>query len=472
MPAIFWILVVAVLLAPLPLGAIDPWSWGLLGCITAALMLAWAARVSTVRSEAVVPLRAVWPAAALFGIAAVWILVQMGGWSPASWHHPNWGLVSELLGRETSGSISINPFETGSALFRLLTFAGIFWLSVQLCRSRDRARLVIYAIAVAAFIYSSYGLAAHLSGGAKILWIEKEYYRDSLTSTFFYKNAFATFAGLGLICTAALLIKIVEREPSQDVGRRERVRLLVARLLNKGWWPTMAMIVTGSALLLSNSRGGLVATLVGLAVLFALTVRSRRSEGGYAKWMAGAAAVLLAGIIAVGGGRVLDRMGDAASRGDIRSQLFELSLTALENDPWLGTGYGTFADTIQTYRTADIPRPIVRAHNTYLDNAVELGVPAAVALSLAIGWLAVLCVRGFRRRNRDTIFPRIGIAAAALVAVHATMDFTLEVPAVAATFCLLIGCAVSQSWRSKEWQADSDAGPQPSTQAKISTQQV
>jgi O-antigen ligase len=472
MPAIFWTLVVTVLLAPLPLGAIDPWSWGLLGCVTAALMLAWAVRVSTVRFETFVPLRAIWPAAALFGIAAVWIVVQMAGWTPPSWHHPNWGLVAQLLGRETSGSISINPFETGSALFRLLTFAGIFWLSMQLCRSRDRARAVVYSVAVAAFIYSAYGLVAHLSGGTKILWIEKEYYRDSLTSTFFYKNAFATFAGLGLICTTALLINIVEKEPSKDVGRRERTRLFVARLLNQGWSPAMAMVVSGSALLLSNSRGGLVATLVGLGVLFALTFRLRRSKGGYANWMAGAAALLLVGIIGIGGGRVLDRMGDAATRGDVRSQLYELSLAALENDPWRGTGYGTFADTIQSYRTADITRPIVRAHNTYLDNAVELGIPAAVALTLGIGWFAMLCGRGFRRRNRDTIFPRIGLAAASLVAVHATMDFTLEVPAGTATFCLLMGCAVAQSWRGKEWQVDAGSSSQPSSQARISTQQV
>jgi hypothetical protein len=237
MPAVFWTLVVAVLLSPLPLGAIDPWSWGLLGCVTALLMLAWTARVAVVRSDVVVPLRPLWPVVALFAIAAAWIAVQMGGWTPKEWHHPNWDLVTQHLGREVDGSISINPFETGSALFRLLTFAGIFFLAVQLCRTRERARAVLYAVAIAAFVYSVYGLGAHLSGGTKILWIEKEYYRDSLTSTFFYKNAFATFAGLGLICTVGILIKIVERQPSEAVGRRERTRILVGHLLTKGWWP-------------------------------------------------------------------------------------------------------------------------------------------------------------------------------------------------------------------------------------------
>jgi hypothetical protein len=35
-----------------------------------------------------------------------------------------------------------------------------------------------------------------------------------------------------------------------------------------------------------------------------------------------------------------------------------------------------------------------------------------------------------------------------------------------------MGCAVAQSWRGKEWQVDAGSSSQPSSQARISTQQV
>jgi hypothetical protein len=104
---------------------------------------------------------------------------------------------------------------------------------------------------------------------------------------------------------------------------------------------------------------------------------------------------------------------------------------------------------------------------------VELGIPAAAALLLAIAAAAAICVRGVRRRNRDTIFPRVGVAAAALAGTHAAVDFTFEIPAVAAAFCLLMGCAVAQSWRGREWQTDPvDSSARPAARPQIATQQV
>lgn len=465
MPALFWSFVATVLLAPLPLGAIEPWSWGLLGCVTGVLLLAWSIRVASDRAVPVVPIQSIWPAALLFAATTAWILIQLAPWTPAGWHHPSWDLVPRSLDREVPGAITINPFETGSALFRLLSYAGIFWLALQLCRSRDRARQVIYAVAIAAFAYSAYGLVAHLSG-TKILWFEKEYYRDSLTSTFFYKNAFASFAGLGLICAIALLLVIFERAPRQAVGRRERLRLLLSHLLGKGWVLLGGVVVTAGALLLSNSRGGLLAAVAAVFTLFAMSLRIGRKRGGYANWLAGGVAVAGVAFVMLSGGRVLDRLDDAATKGDVRARLYELSLAALEHDAWRGTGYGSFGDTFQTYRTPDIHQPVLRAHNTYLDNAVELGVPAAAALTLAVACLAVMCFLGARRRSRDTIYPRVGLAASVLVGAHAAIDFTAEVPAVAAAFCLLLGCGVAQSWSSRRWQADTEAGI-PTTRVAI-----
>ena len=87
-----------------------------------------------------------------------------------------------------------------------------------------------------------------------------------------------------------------------------------------------------------------------------------------------------------------------------------------------------------------------------MESALELGIPAAIALILAVGTTAFYCLIGIRRRRRDVIYPAVGLAATVLVAVHSLVDFSLQIPAVAVTYSLLMGVACAQSWRSDRGQ--------------------
>ncbi len=102
------------------------------------------------------------------------------------------------------------------------------------------------------------------------------------------------------------------------------------------------------------------------------------------------------------------------------------------------------------YRDETIRAIFDKAHNTYLENALELGLPAALGLFSAIGVLLVICLLGVRRRRRDAVYPCIGVAATVLVAVQSVVDFSLQIPAVAVTYSLLMGAACAQSWSSRE----------------------
>jgi hypothetical protein len=67
-------------------------------------------------------------------------------------------------------------------------------------------------------------------------------------------------------------------------------------------------------------------------------------------------------------------------------------------------------------------------------------------------------LRGVRLRRRDAVFPCLGIATTVLVALHATVDFSLQIPAVTYTYCFLLGAAVAQSWPSRQSQAGRSSG--------------
>ena len=82
-------------------------------------------------------------------------------------------------------------------------------------------------------------------------------------------------------------------------------------------------------------------------------------------------------------------------------------------------------------------------------NLFELGWPAALILFACVAWLALICFRGLRSRGRDWVYPTTGLAATALVAMHALVDFSLQIPATAVTYAALMGAAVSQSFSSR-----------------------
>jgi O-antigen ligase len=138
------------------------------------------------------------------------------------------------------------------------------------------------------------------------------------------------------------------------------------------------------------------------------------------------------------------RESGKSSRGDV----YALVVRAIGDAPLLGTGYGSFPDVFPIYRDDSIRGTNTwrRAHNTYLENTLELGIPAAIALFAAIGTCAGYCWLGILRRRRNWVFPSIGVATTALVAAHSSIDFSLQIPAISIGYAFLLGLACAQSF--------------------------
>ncbi|MCP4010653.1 MAG: O-antigen ligase family protein, partial [Proteobacteria bacterium] len=128
--------------------------------------------------------------------------------------------------------------------------------------------------------------------------------------------------------------------------------------------------------------------------------------------------------------------------------VFKLTIDATRDNPLTGFGYGAFEQGFKTYRNEDVQNLYDKTHNTYLENAFELGVAAALSLVLSLLGLFLLCLRGVFRRKRNWIYPATGLAATTLVASHALFDFSLQIPAVAITYAAIMGLAVAQSFSS------------------------
>ena len=132
-----------------------------------------------------------------------------------------------------------------------------------------------------------------------------------------------------------------------------------------------------------------------------------------------------------------------------RSLLYEMTVTGIELRPFLGWGLNSFADLYTVFQPASLTLFFDKAHNTYLELALDLGIPAALAMVLAIAAVASRCIYGFARRSRDRELAMLGVAATILVGFHALADFSLQIPGMACTYSAILGLEWNQSWSSR-----------------------
>ena len=446
--AIFFGLLGVVALAPLPLGSNLPWSWFLLSTLVSTLLVAWSVGLLLAKERPPVSATRVWVALVLFGGVCAWVVVQWIPWAPDGWSHPLWSEAGRALGRDLPGRISINPEETVTAGLRLVSYGAVFWLSLQLCRSSVRARRALRFFVWMGFAYALYGLLALFSGSDQILGF---HYRSNLfdvSSTFTNRNSYATFAGLTLLGAVALYLDGVGAVLRSRFPLRVKARRLIGWLLGTGAPMAVAILVMATALLLTSSRAGLFSVLLGIAFLMIALNRARELRGMQAAALG--SGLLLAGILVFlfSGQKVAERLGGIEATGSGRVAVYARVVDAIGEAPLLGTGYGTFPDVFPMIRDESVPGNTFwgRAHNTYLENALELGVPAALALVAAVVTCAGICWRGLRRRRRARIYPALGVAATALVAAHSMVDFSLQIPAVAVAYAFLLGLGCAQSF--------------------------
>lgn len=454
--ASFWLLVAGLAWVPFWYGSNVLLAWGCNAVLFAGL-LAWYELTVLVRGRRhAVGLRHLALPAGLFAAVVLWIFLQTATWVPAGLAHPIWQMAADALGRPVRGSISVNRDLTNLALLRLLTAASVFWLAVQLCRRADFANRLIGAIAVIGAVYAAYGIAVLRTG--QLSWLAIPSNGGMVSSTFYNRDSYASYAGLGLIATAGLIVRLYRDEPDRSIGNwRFRLGSFIATTGERGAAALAGGFLILAALLLTGSRGGAISAAIGLLAFGALDWRRRRHATDRASPVIPLAlgGMLVAAVLLFG-----DIVGGSIEHRGVtdphRVEVYLITLRSILDRPLLGFGYGTFGDVFAMYRdrSIDIMSTWGQAHDTYLEVLQGLGL---VGGSLLIGTVALLvarCAGGALRRRQDAMVPQVAVGAACLVGFHALVDFALQMQAVALTFVALLGAGVAQSESTRRLLAD------------------
>src|SRR5579864_275819 len=127
----FWGLIVVVALAPLPFGSNRPAPWSLLALAVGGLLITWSIAAIRNPRRIFLPWSLHWQISLGFLLLLTWLYLQTATWTPAAWHNPLWAEAGAALGQPLSGAISISPSQGVTAIMRLMTYGGVFWLAMH-----------------------------------------------------------------------------------------------------------------------------------------------------------------------------------------------------------------------------------------------------------------------------------------------------------------------------------------------------
>ena len=421
--AVFVGLIVITLLGNLVFGVASTGGMGLIAVLMVPLVVFWVADSLFAQEFALSKNPLQLPIVGLILIGLIQLL-PFGGSAEAS----------EILQMPVSNSLTISPFATTLAIFKLIMFLVFFAAALVYIDSPLRMRTIVFALIIFGAFVSFLGILQQLSNPEWVLWI-REVQNARPFATYVNRHHFAAFLLMTISLTLGLLF-------AGSTKPDKRLLLIIAACL------------MGFGIVFTSSRGALLsliallAMLTGLSFLSGKKLDSKRQKKNFFSrvWILVGANValvlfLLVSVAWIGGSDISLRsagLNETAQFTSGRVDFWGNTLKVIKDNPILGTGLDTFQIAYTRYDTWNGQLRVNHAHNEYLHVLSEAGILGFICI---VAFIFLLFRQGLRIIN-STLHPfRRGIAAGALagcfgILVHSFFDFPLRTNAN--TFCFLL----------------------------------
>jgi len=408
---IFAALVGLVVLTAIPYGTIEPWWKAAFVCAVFGISILAIIEMAISRSHDVGPRTILLPMLALAAFAFMQTIPI--------------GSAGSLTQLPPWHAISADPYQTRFFVLQILALTACLALLYRYANSEGRMQVLIHVVIAVAVASAIFGILRDNSqqGQGFVLPLLKD--RQGF-GQFVNKNHFAYLMEMGFGLGLGMILG--------RGNRRDRLMIYVA-LLFPIW----------IALVLSNSRGGIVAMLTQIVVAALWLVRQRVALK-VALMVVLIIGVLL-GTLWVGGDRLVtniesaraDFAGDTTRDGASRNEIWRATLKMFAAHPITGVGFGAYWIGITAYHDASGSLTPQEAHNEYLEVLSSGGLFGVVIVVL----FAVAVFRKVQENlQRDHGFIRAVRFGAVLgivgVLVHSLVDFGLHLLSNALLFIVLI----------------------------------
>lgn len=357
-----------------------------------------------------------WKAVFVCAVLGIFILRTIESQIGFNFNSPVLPLMALSLFAFLQTWISADAFQTRFFALQLLALAAFLALLHRYAATERRVRVLVFVVIGIAITSAIFGIlrqtTQHQAGFLLPLLKPAQGFAQ-----FINKNHFAYLMEMAFGLAAGLVIVQTSKQ-----------RLFYLALL--------LPITLG--LLVSNSRGGIIAMLAQVVIAALLLMKGSALRIAFA-------AVLIAGVFLVAALSDLSLNAAAANEGASRYDIWRATLKLFAAHPLLGIGLGAYWIGITAHHDASGVLVPQEAHNDYLELLASGGV-----VGFAIGvWFLVSVIRNVRERWwSNTGFVRaarigafLGIAG---VAVHSLLDFGLHLMSNTVVFLTLIMMVTTQ----------------------------
>lgn len=433
---VFAALLAVIPLSVIPYGTVDPWWESAFESFVFFLTAIWMFEVVLSRGWQIKRVSVLLPMIAITAYA----FLQAVQWPPA------W-----LIKTSSQHMLSIDHYQTYLTARKTLALTLFFGMLLVHASSVQRLRWIVRMVIAVGLGSAAFGItrqfvqASDSTGGFILPFL----FYGSGYGQFISPNAFAFLMEMTLGLLAGLVLG----------GGLRKNRLLIYLAI---------MTVVWTALVLSNSRGGLISLACQAIFVFFVGLNwysERRLSRGNgpnklisfirgSKLVRAAAVVLVLATLSVGvlwmGGEDLTNKLQTSTMsqegdGTTRVEIWRASWKLFKDRPWTGTGFGAYFLGIPQFELSSGRIRVEQAHNDYLDLAASGGVFGLVLSAWFVAmvlWNARFNLQNHRGYERAAV---LGAASAALgVGIHSVVDFGLQLTGIAVVFAALIVVLVAE----------------------------
>ena len=371
--------------------------------------------------------------ALFFALTLLMLALQLGPHLPGG-AHPFWAWLTE------KGGITLDRDATIRELLKLTALGAIFITGIAIGIRRQQASVFFRLFMVAGLAYAIWTFITHfIALGAT----ENDNLRQSfrLTAGFGSANSAATVFGSLSVLSLAAIIRSAKKSASRHVNKA----IFLERLLRYSSLPLVALLLCMTVLLLTASRGGILASLFALLVFGlweSLNTTPKDKSAGRPFSMIMLSLLAISFVFLISSDLFINRLETDVLATDVRLETFAPHWQAFLASPLSGYGLGSFYTVnglLMNVQNLRVLHDIGALHNVYLQWLEEGG---ALASALMFGTLVLInwqILQGVRARMRMRTWLRAVLCISLLIVLHGTVDYGLQVPSIATMWALLLG---------------------------------
>jgi O-antigen ligase len=436
---------------PLAYGTVEPWSEAIAELTVLAMAVVWALRMAR-DWEIRIELPPGWVPALLFLLLValqatplpVGVMRLVSPWT-TSLHEA----AGPWAGADPAAFVplSLDVHETVRQGLKLAAVAAFFLILYNTYRTRGQVHRAIWTMIAVGTLVSVFGIVQRVTWNGHFYWIGPQAPHANAFGPFVNRAHFAGLMVVVVPMALALLLgsdKRGRRRPAR--GWRDRLR----RWNSEEPGPTrlipFLVVLMGAAALVAGSRGGVVALVAALLAMIGL------GTGGRAGWRTAIAlALILLAAVWIGGDILYGtatRLAEEVGRPEegARARLWADAVGVLADSPITGAGLGTFESAFPSERSIRMPVTFTHAESDWVQLATDTGVAGVGLVLMLVAMLALaLARRHYAGRGGGRLLALAALVALAGVAVRGVGNYNVPVFANALFVAAAAGLALLAS---------------------------